>query len=78
MTVHRHPLGGTRELRVTRTSTGLVVLAVHDQDKCASGPLAVPVAQLAILRRALEEMTIEIGHDRAANTGTPSSDRGTP
>lgn len=64
MTVHRFRLGGTRELRVARTATGLVALAIHDAERCVSGPMALPVDQLAVLLHALEKLTVEIGQDQ--------------
>ncbi len=82
MTVARYPLGGTRELRVARTR-GLVVLAVHDADRCTSGPLAVSDEALDTVRSALADVAGETGATEAtdpelAATRTPGGRRAIP
>ena len=85
MTVRRYPIGAINglpsELRVA-TSHGLVVVAVHRGDRCASGPLAIPADALDTLRSALGDVLGEHGAEEAtdlerAATREPRSDRGT-
>jgi hypothetical protein len=56
----RYPLGGGRELKVTRAA-GLAVLSVVMGDRCTSGPLAVPEDALDTLRSALADVAGETG-----------------
>jgi hypothetical protein len=67
MTVHRYPLGGTRELRIARSPRDhLVVMSVHDCNCCVSGPLAVPAVALDTLRSALADVAGETGNTEAS------------
>ncbi|HLK93935.1 MAG TPA: hypothetical protein VKZ18_28845 [Polyangia bacterium] len=86
MTVRRYPIGAVNglpaELRVV-VSNGLVVVALHRADRCASGPLAIPAAALDTLRSALSDVAGETGHEAAtepdlAATGTARNGRAIP
>ncbi len=79
MTVDRIRIGGTRELRITR-ARGLLFIALHDGDRCASGPLGVPFDAVETLRSALGDVLGEHGSTEAtdperAATRTPGSGR---
>lgn len=66
-TVHCISLGGTRELRATKTSAGLVVVSIMDiaLGRSVSGPLALPLEQLDTLRSALADLAGETGSQQA-------------
>jgi hypothetical protein len=72
VTVARYPLGGTRELRVTR-ARGLLFVAVHDADRCVSGPLAVSAEALDTLRSALADAAGETGSSEATDPERPAT-----
>ncbi len=63
MTVRRIPLPPRhreiRELRIARTG-GVVFVAIHDFDKCVSGPIGVPEEALTAVARALADVAAEI------------------
>lgn len=62
--MNRYPLDGGRELQVTRVA-GLAVVSVVAGDRCTSGPLAVPEADLDTLRSALADLAGETGQTEA-------------
>ncbi|HVV50495.1 MAG TPA: hypothetical protein VHO06_12595 [Polyangia bacterium] len=83
--IRRYSLGAINglpaELRVAE-AYGLVVVALHRADRCASGPLAIPVAALDTLRSALGDVAGEHGSEAATDperpaTRTPRSQEGT-
>lgn len=93
MSLAHYPLGGRRQLRITRVGD-LIVMAVHDgavckgEDQhviggCLSGPLAVPKgAALDTFRSALADVAGETGSREAtdpelAATRTPGGGRAT-
>ncbi len=68
MSVHRYKVGAINglpaELRVV-VNHGLVVVALHRADRCASGPLAIPAEALDTLRSALGDLVGEHGPEAA-------------